>query len=705
MDLGNANGECQPGPRGSLLERASRACVAAALVAVVLLLGFYIAHASRGDFTSDEAVLSLLAESIWQQGTLFPTGWVSNNGDLMLPSGALLIAPLLVWFPNGFELHAVAGIFCGALVLVSFARFLAAARLPVAVVCFATAILASGLSRGVTFMIYLQTTYAWWPAGFFLGALMIWRIRDAIWSGMKLPKWRLLVLFLIVFALGFSNPGRAALMLVFPLHVFDRTLDSRLHRRLSGKAQGWYRAMGAADATVLVGFALPFVLAALAHYGMLYFGLVETMHNASRLRWEGMHGVLTHVRILAEGWLPYLGGESGLNPANETVDRFFHLVRLMFAVWLSWIGIAEVSRLRSNGDPLRAALAAAWLGAFLPILFMYLAFSPLAIDASTTRYFIVPIVILLAMAAFRVAAYADWRRRIAPVAGIAASLLLVSVCAFRLVPGLSRPLPSLASAPASIFMELADLLVRERLKWGYAAWWDAEVSTVLSSGEARASPIYFEGGKLRPVPYMTQRQWYQPGSWKGETFLVLRREEAGAERLATLARELGPPFRRISTASFEILVFDRNIASNFACNREATAIDPDPVGTPVGRIVSANVIAGETHAGQRSIAVLVSNEGRSPLSGQGGLPVSIRVDLAGENARAIVLPLPCVISPGEQMSVAVDLPALPDGAWSARVYLEQANRDGNILWESEVFQLHPGRASGDSILSADFGPS
>lgn len=687
---------------GSLLERAARACVAAALAAVVLLLGFYIVHTSRGDFTSDEAVLSLLAESIWQQGTLFPTGWVSNNGDLMLPSGALLIAPLLTWFPNGFELHAVAGIFCGALVLVSFARFLAAARLPVAVVCFATAILASGLSRGVTFMIYLQTTYAWWPAGFFLGALMIWRIRDAIWSGMKLPKWRLLAVFLIVFVLGFSNPGRVALMLVFPLYVFDRTLDSRLHRRLSGKAPGWFRAMGADDATVLTGFALAFVLAASAHYGMLYFGLVETMHNASRLRWEGMHGVLTHARIFADGWLPYLGGENGLHSANETVDRFFHLIRLMFAVWLSWVGIAEVSRLRNNGDPLRAALAAAWLSAFLPILFMYLAFSPLAIDASTTRYFIVPIVILLAMAAFRVSKYAGWRRRVAPVVGIAASLLLVSVCTLRLVPGLSRPLSTLASSPTSIFTQLADLLVREKLKWGYATWWDAEVSTVLSSGQARVSPIFFEGGKLRPVPYMTQRQWYRPRSWKGETFLVLRREEAGAELLASLARELGPPSRRVSTASFEILVFDRNIASNFACNGDASAIIPDPLGTPVGRIVSANVIAGVKHAGQRSIAVLVRNEGRSPLSGQDGFPVSIRVELAGNNARVLVLPLPCAISSGEQMSVAVDLPALPDGPWSAKVYLEQSIRNGSVRLSPDVVQLELGPTSGDSILSANF---
>ena len=78
---------------------ASNASIVIGFVVAVLLLVLYVVHFGRSDFSSDDTALSLQAESMWEQGSLFPAGWVGNNGDLMLPSGVLLIAPLLAWFP------------------------------------------------------------------------------------------------------------------------------------------------------------------------------------------------------------------------------------------------------------------------------------------------------------------------------------------------------------------------------------------------------------------------------------------------------------------------------------------------------------------------------------------------------------------------------------------------------------------------------
>ncbi len=67
----------------------------AVLVCVVVAQVLYAIHFYKPHFQSDDAVLNMLAESMWSQRTLFPMGWVTNNGDLMVPSGAQLVAPLL----------------------------------------------------------------------------------------------------------------------------------------------------------------------------------------------------------------------------------------------------------------------------------------------------------------------------------------------------------------------------------------------------------------------------------------------------------------------------------------------------------------------------------------------------------------------------------------------------------------------------------
>src|SRR5690606_14521434 len=193
------------------------------LIVAVLAQVLYAVHFYKPHFQSDDAVLSMLAESMWEQGTLFPRGWITNNGDLMVPSGALLIAPLISWLPNGFNLHAIAGIFAIVIMLVSAFMFLRQRKVDTPILVATIAMCASGISWYCAHVIYQQTTYLWWPAGFFIGATLICKHREVRASktdGLAFGA----ALFLVVSCVSFANPARTFIMLFLPLYAFDRAL-------------------------------------------------------------------------------------------------------------------------------------------------------------------------------------------------------------------------------------------------------------------------------------------------------------------------------------------------------------------------------------------------------------------------------------------------------------------------------------------------
>src|SRR5690606_16097564 len=129
---------------------------------------------------------------------------------------------------------AVAGVLAVALMLLSFLTFLKSARVPIPIVLLATAVLATGPSRLLAIMLFLQTTYVWLAAGFFISVTLIWRRFCARETGQRPGIAGLISLSAIVFLLSFANPGRAVVMLLLPLYVFDRALVLHLPRSDAG---------------------------------------------------------------------------------------------------------------------------------------------------------------------------------------------------------------------------------------------------------------------------------------------------------------------------------------------------------------------------------------------------------------------------------------------------------------------------------------
>lgn len=657
------------------MKQLARFAVFVSFVAVLSLLILYVTHFGRADFGSDDAVLSMLAESIAQQGTPFPQGWVSNNGDLMLPSGALILAPLLAWFPNGFHLHAVAGVFAVALMLLSFSGFLKSARVPTLIILLATTVLATGPSRLFVLMLYQQTTYVWLSAGFFLSATLVWK-RHSDRDAQRTTGWAgLCVLAMIIFLLAFSNPGRALFMLVIPIYVFDRALALQSMRKTSGIRRITV-SLGLKDSSVLMGLAFPSLLAAALYYGMFHFGFVETVHNASNLYWDGVGSLRTHADVFFRNWIPSLGGGREAMASDVPLERFLRTFRHLFAIWLTWVGFAEVVRLRVSRNRLRTALTLAWLAALIPSLFMFIAFAPLAIDASTMRYFTIPILLLLAMAALRLASASAWWVRIAPATAILMSIFLVAVAGARFVPAMTNPSMHFLQARTSSPMRLAQLLVDENLQWGYATWWNAGVTTVLSEAKVRVSPVFKSDSGMLPFTCMIQRDWYQSKTWNGETFLALSRSEATAEALSFLEMSIGPETRKINSPEYTVLVYEWNIATNFSCDQASVTNLPLESNQLLGDILAVKSASHSPLKPDDVVGVLIRNRGSQPLAGRGEAPIAMRFEwMAGAESEPTSLTediaLPCAIGAGETRAIQVKLPESPDRANKLRISLTQ----------------------------------
>lgn len=652
-----------------LVERAATWLAAACAFMAQIL---YAVHFYRPHFQSDDAVLNMVAEAMREQGSLLPHGWITNNGDLMLPSGAMFVAPLLSWIPNGFHAHAIAGVFAIVVMLLAFVWLLRQRIGDGPVLAIAAAVCMSGVSWYCAHVIYQQTTYFWWTAAFFVGAALIWKSSQVRQRGNPSP-WLGFALFLLVFTICLANPSRMAIMFILPLYAFDRALSASNGSGPGGLARRWLRRFGVGDGSSAIVLGLGFLVSATAYAWLIFSGRVETVHNASSLHWAGWTAVLDHACLFMEGWLPLLGvTPSGLRIQSGFLAAVLEWGRLWFALWLTWVAAHESLTVHRQKDRFRRALTFAFLAGFVPIFALYIFLSPLAVDLSTMRYFTVPLFILVALAAVRVADAPYRKNRVMQVAMVVACVMVSFTSLQRFVFYSNQPISDFWRIVPSRTMLLADVLKREGLKWGYATWWNAGAATVASEGSVRVNAVTLESGEVRPFPFMVQKAWYDPSSWEDETFLAVSVAEASEENLRGLQASLGTPSRVVDAPFHKILVYDHNIIGRENLFSMSMKLDADRAMIDIVAVEPELVADGRpTH-----VLVTLANESRLPVSGVGAYPISIGLrllDSAGivRDPDWVHSPLTDVLEPGMRRSYNVGLPVIPNGRWTVQVDLVQ----------------------------------
>lgn len=645
--------------------------IGASFLLTLATLLLYVGYFFKSEFSSDDAVLNLLAEAMHRQGRVFPEGWITNNGDLMVPSGALLIAPLLAWGPNGFGVHAVASV-CLSLVLVAIvAWFLRVARLSWPTVAITLTVLASGFTIYFTVMVFGQTTYFWWPAGFIAGAALLTRHhfpRET--PGYGSSRWPLAALFVMVALVSFANPGRVGVMMVLPLCVFDRAL-------------AWSGALPSADVrskllrllpstiTLLVAWMLAFVA-----YRLLFSaGIVVTRHSVSTLRLTDWPGFADHLRIFMNGWFDYLGGSS-YAVDTKPWEPFMRTFRTGLAVAISAVVLLELRDLRKPYDPVRRALFLAFLAALLPVLTLFLAFDPLAQDSSISlRYFSVAYFVLLLLCAWRIERWLQNASRWTMGLLAAGCVMVTASSVHRMIPFGETFWTTGVSMP----MHLNRILQREGLTRGYATWWNAGATTVLSEGAVVVHPLEMTLQFLRPFPTMVESSWYDPSAHRGKTFLALRSKEASVAQLARLRARLGSPEAVIEEADYVIQVYPRNIAADLSCAEATVMLDGALTQQEFDqvRIVSAEPLEMRVGSGiAGGLRVRIRNGTGRAIASAGAHPVMIGVHLRDAAGNMVAYdwlhaPLDCSLAPGEERAFPIQLPDVPAGPYRMTVDLVQ----------------------------------
>lgn len=639
------------------------------LTLAALLL--YVGHFFRSEFSSDDAVLNLLAEAMHRQGRVFPEGWITNNGDLMVPSGALLIAPLLAWWPNGFGVHAVASVFLSLVLVAIVAWFLRVARLSWPTVAITLTVLASGFTIYFTVMVFGQTTYFWWPAGFVAGAALLTHYHRSLESpGNGRSWWPLAILFVMVAIVALANPGRVGVMMLLPLCAFDRTL-------------AWSGALPSAGVRAKALRLLPSMITlltawilAFAIYRLLFNAeIVVTRHSVSTLRLTDWPGFADHLRIFMNGWFDYLGGSS-YAVDTKPWEPFMRTFRTGLAIAISAVVLLELRDLRKPYDPVRRALFLAFLAALLPVLTLFLAFDPLAQDSSISlRYFSVAYFVLVLLCAWRIERWLQNASRWTMGLLAAGCVMVTASSVHRMIPFGETFWTTGVSMP----MHLNRILQREGLTRGYATWWNAGATTVLSEGAVVVHPLEMTLQFLRPFPTMVESSWYEPSAHRGRTFLALRSKEASAEQLAHLRARLGSPETEIREADYLIQVYPRNIAADLSCAEATVKLDTALTQQEFDqiRIVSAEPVEARVGLGVAGgLRVRIRNGTRRTITSAGAHPLTIGVhlhDAAGNIAAYDWLhaALDCSLAPGEERTFPIQLPDVPAGPHRITVDLVQ----------------------------------
>ena len=539
------------------------------LVSVVALL-YYIFRGYLADFHSDAAVKNLLAQEALRQRTYFPSDWNYVNGDLWVLFGQALIIPLLPFFKNGYALHAVSGLVFSSVVLLSLwlvsKMVIRAFWIRLAIIT----VFAGGVSAVMAENLFGQISYG---NVLFISALTLyfgWRWLEA--KGVR-PGVIWGLAFATLIALAFwGNPQRALAYDVVPMsaavvawaYAQGPLMIWRPGLRRWMPSQTTWRAM-ALCAILVISAGAGTLLHAVSIAGL------NNIEGAGSTRWLHFNDMVKNLWFSIQGALGIFGAVPPEGQAVTSLAGVYFALRLIsILVLLSLMPVAIVRLLRDSMPS--AKMFGAFVGAGLAV-FVFLQITSTTPDMSdpiTSARYMLP---SLALGVIAVAGLAEFRglRSVSGIAGWFAIVMLLSSLISPLNP-LSRVYRHYEESPPQ---KLASELKRLGLEYGYATYWNAGATTVLSEGDVRVRQIRFEAAIPTPYRHLSSNYWYRPEAWKGKTFLVLTDEElAGFDKEQFFALA-GKPEKKFKFENMNIWVFPYNIASRMPGWNKARAADPD----------------------------------------------------------------------------------------------------------------------------------
>ena len=517
----------------------------------IAMMLYYVFATYRYGFTSDAAASNLLAQEIYESGHFFPRDWQFVNGDLWVVFMHAWMVPFLAFIKNGFALHALAGTIGCALVLAGTWCVTAVMQLALRTRLVALLLVTSGLSPNFSENIYGQQAYG---ALYFMACFILytaWRFLQAP-SGRRWA-WALANVALLT-VVTLSNPQRAVVYYLLP------TLAGAFALAMLPHAAGT-----TAAARVRLGMLAGLTLVA-AVAGAVLHGYILALGHSSPLpmpvAWLGFDAMATNavgairglVSLLA-GWpqpgLPIAGAYSALGAL-----RLLAALAVLFLV--PWV----VLRCLSTGHAGRQFVAAAGATSLAVTLFVFVTstLAPAYDPESSIRYVVPGLVfVLLVMVGVIVE-----ERGVARVRRLAGALALaILALSAPIAYELKRPMAMVAGASPVPGERLSSFLQGQGLHYGYATFWLAGRTTVLSDSAVKVRQIHLNGGALVPHLHLAAEHWYAPSAWQGQSFLLVSDDEAKTIDWNALFKHTGQPQRQLAFEGHTVVVFDHNIARDY----------------------------------------------------------------------------------------------------------------------------------------------
>lgn len=523
------------------------------LIINIGFLAWYIFYAYKtGDFHSDSASRIVYAREVLESKEYFPHDWYFENGDLPVFRPATLAIPLMAFVHGSYTVYAISYFIFTILILLGIWSIASLTDASASRKILLIAIFAAGISSLMAENLFGQISYG---VILFYDCYIVffaWNFLQPANARRRLYGFGLATLLLIVF---WANPKRASVYYLLPLTVstlfyfyHHKTLVRKLLPGfLLALAVGiicgsFFHSVTVDKVNMVMG---------VADAKLLPYELIP--RNAS----EAFKGFLAAFNALPEpGGIDY--SKSGI----------YVCARILAAVIFIGLVINSIRYSFSNKPGGSFFLTTFAVASFVPLLIIYVGTTvpDMNFPLQSFRYLLPPIFLFMIIA---ITQNYDVVKNPLFTLGQAffALVLLSSAYTAYVNPSRSeyldwtqptdRTLPKLRLDNG---VGLSNFLEKQGLKYGYASYWNAHVISALSGEKVIVRPIEYKSGLPTPLHWLSSSRWYQPGAWEGETFLLLRSEEAPSVSLDLMAYYHGNPIRKLSFDNFIIYVFQKNIS-------------------------------------------------------------------------------------------------------------------------------------------------
>ena len=663
----------------------SRSLLALALLSGIALT-FYIFVSYRVLFDSDSAAFNLLADEIIRTRQLFPSDWYYIN-DISLLTPHLIIVPLALLFSESFVLHATACFVFAGLFAFSLYLLCRVSGLRTDDFLFAISLLFTGLSALFAKFLFGEFAYGGSVASTFVVIALVLRTLRAYHENNRrsLSRWSaLLVAFLSVVLV--SGVRGLFLDVVPTLATLAIVLLAQQMGRVHPVFRG--RAIGYVGLLVVVA-----TLLGMAGFVAIRSG-IHFQSDKSAARYVDYQQLKSNIGIFFEGFLAYAGAMPAPNKRPMSVYGFITAYRLF------WFGLVLLApfwllfRSRRAANPYFQFLLVFYGFSFISTSYLYV-FSSLTENVATFRYCISPCVLAVVLVGY---AASELRLHY----GAKGVCLLVAACLPLYASSYQQLIApyfeaKITSGHGTVLHEnarqpLADYLVNQNLRYGYATYWNAGAVTLLSGERTHVNAILLgDNPPASPFRWLTAGNAYASPAFQGRTFLLVTDEENrgvshgfGAANKVSLQAYLGPPESVKTFSGYSILVYGFNLAAKLPGWEETQQLDIDDAYTQADLKADLECKISEMtmESGKPGVLqVQVTNRGGKVFASAGQFPIYSGIHLYSGNLQLknfnyMLSTLPHLLKSGESLEFPAPLAPLPKGDYTLEVSMVQ----GGVAW-------------------------